>query len=131
MGFTRLVGVSGLPHFLGSGKAIEHAIEVTWADLSPQERREARQYLSQNVHPGDRTRHPARDAEFLRSVAVLIEQATGRRISFSSTVPGSTLLCTPRHHGVEFDVMMAAADMADCPLTNEAMARRIQRIRRQ
>jgi hypothetical protein len=23
---------------------------------------------------------------------------------------------------VEFDVMMAAADMADCPLTNEAMA---------
>jgi hypothetical protein len=44
---------------LGSGKAIEHEIEVTWADLSPQERREARQYLSQNVHPGDRTRHPA------------------------------------------------------------------------
>jgi len=41
-------------------------------------------------------------------------------------VPGS-----PRHHGAEFDVMMAAAEMADYRLSNEAMARRIQRIRRQ
>jgi hypothetical protein len=30
---------------------------------------------------------------------------------------------------VEFEVMMAAAEMADFPLTNEAMARLIQRIR--
>ncbi len=116
---------------LGPGKAIDQASKITWAGLSPQERRKAQLYLSQDVHPGDRTRHPAREAEFLRSVAALIEQATGSRISFSSTVPGSTLPSTPRHHGAEFDVMMAAADMADCPLTNEAMARRIQRIRRQ
>jgi hypothetical protein len=116
---------------LGRGKAIEQASKVTWADLSPQERRKAQQYLSQNVRPGDKTRRPAREAEFLGSVAALIEQATGSRISFSSTAPESTLPSAPRHHGVEFDVMMAAANMADCPLTNEAMARRIQRLRRQ
>jgi PHD/YefM family antitoxin component YafN of YafNO toxin-antitoxin module len=61
----------------------------------------------------------------------LIGQATGSRISFSSAasdpmrLPGSA-----RHHGVDFDVMMAAAEMADYRLSNEAMARRIQRIRR-
>jgi hypothetical protein len=62
---------------LGRGKAIEQASKVTWADLSPQERRKAQQYLSQNVRPGDKTRRPAREAEFLGSVAALIEQATG------------------------------------------------------
>ena len=36
---------------------------------------------------------------------------------------------TGRHRGAEFDVMMAAAEMADYRLSNEAMARRIQRIR--
>ncbi len=116
---------------LGRGKAIEHAIKVTWTDLSPQERRKARQYLSQNVRPGDRTWRAAPEVEFLRSVAALIEQSTGSRISFSSTALESILPGTPRHHGLEFDVMMSAANMADHPLSNEAMARLIQRIRQQ
>jgi hypothetical protein len=48
------------------------------------------------------------------------------RLFAYSMLPGSA-----RHHGAEFDVMMAAAEMADYRLSNEAMARRIQRIRRQ
>jgi hypothetical protein len=67
--------------------------------------------------------------ELLRSVAGLIERATDHRIRFSSSAPGSTPKSTGRHHGAEFDVMMAAAEMADYPLRNEAMARRIGRIR--
>jgi hypothetical protein len=115
---------------LGRGKAIEQASNASWNELSPKERRRARQYLENNVLPGDKTRRPAREAEFLRSVAHLIEQATGHPISFSSAAPG--LRSGGRHHGVEFDVMMAAAEMVDGDaLTNEAMARRIQRIRRQ
>jgi hypothetical protein len=116
---------------LGRGRAIERASKVTWAHLSPRERRKARQYLEGNVLSGDKTRQPAREVEFLRSVVALIGQATGHRIRFSSRAPGSNLRSTARHHGVEFDVMMAAAEMADYPLRNEAMARRIQRIRRQ
>ena len=116
---------------LGRGNAIENAIDVTWTDLSPQERRKARQYLSQNVHPGDRTRRAAREVEFLRSVAALIEQSTGNRISFSSTALELILPGIPRHHGLEFGVMMCAAHMADYQLSNEAMAKLIQRIRQQ
>jgi hypothetical protein len=116
---------------LGRGKAIEQASKVTWDDLSPQERRRARQYLAGNVLPGDKTRQPAQKAKFLGSVADLIEQATGHPIRFSSNAPGPQPANQPRHHGVEFEVIMAAAGMADHQLTNEAMARRIQRIRRQ
>jgi hypothetical protein len=116
---------------LGRGRAVEQANKVTWADLSPQERRKARQYLEGNVLPGDKTRQPAREVEFLRSVAGLIRQATGHhRIRFNSSAPGSTVPSTGRHYGVEFDVMKAAAEMADYSLSNEAVARRIQRIRR-
>ena len=115
---------------LGRGKAIEQASKTTWDELSPKERGRARQCLANNVIPGDKTRRPAREAEFLRSVVRLIEQTTGHPISFSSVAPG--LRSGGRHHGVEFDVMMAAAEMVDSDaLTNEAMARRIQRIRRQ
>jgi hypothetical protein len=114
---------------LGRGTAIAQASKATWDDLSPQEKRKARLYLARDVNPGDNTRQPAREAEFLRSIAGLIEQATGRRISFSSGALGSSPRSSGRHHGVEFDVMMAAAEMADYELSNEAMARRIQRIR--
>jgi hypothetical protein len=117
---------------LGRGKAIEQASNASWNELSPKERRRARQYLANTVIPGDKTRRPTREAEFLRSVARLIEQTTGHPISFSSTAPGSRARSSGRHHGVEFDLMMAAAEMADDDeVTNEAMARRIQRIRRQ
>jgi hypothetical protein len=116
---------------LGRGTAIARASKATWDDLSPQDRRKARLYLAHDVLPGDNTRQPAREAEFLRSVAGLIEQATGRRISFSSAAPDSRPRNNGRHHGMEFDVMMAAAEMADYKLSNEAMARRIQRISRQ
>jgi len=92
---------------------------------SPQERRKARQYLAGNVLPRDKTRQPAQEAKFLRAVADLIEQATGHPIRFSSNEATEQ-----RHHGVEFDLIIAAAEMADYPLSNEAMARRIQRIRR-
>jgi hypothetical protein len=116
---------------IGRGMAIEQASKVSWDDLLPQERRKARQYLTGNVLPGNKTRQPAREVEFLRSVAGLVEQATGHRIRFSSNAPGSHRADRPRHCGVEFEVMMAAAEMADYQLTNEALARRIQRIRRQ
>ena len=72
-----------------------------------------------------------REVEFLRSVAALIEQSTGNRISFSSTALESILPGIPRHHGLEFGVMMCAAHMADYQLSNEAMAKLIQRIRQQ
>jgi len=36
-----------------------------------------------------------------------------------------------RHHGAEFHLTMAAAEITDYRLSNEAMARRIQRVRRQ
>jgi hypothetical protein len=117
---------------LGRGKAIEQASKVTWANLSPQEKRKARKYLEGNVLTGDKTRQPAREVEFLSSVAGLIRQATGHhRIRFNSSAPGSTPRSTGRHYGVEFDVMVAAAEMADYPLSNEAMAGRIRRIRQQ
>jgi hypothetical protein len=125
---TRLEGLER--RNLGRGKAIEQASKVTWDDLSPQERREARRYISRNVLPGDKTRQPAQESKFLRSVADLIEQATGHPIRFSSNAPGPQPANQSRHHGVEFEVMMAAAEMADYRLSNEAMARRIQRIRR-
>jgi hypothetical protein len=116
---------------LGRGKAIEQASKVIWEELSPKERRKARLYLARDNLPSDNTRRPSREAEFLRSVAELIEQATGGRISFSSVAPESRVPSSGRrHHGAEFDVMMAAAEMADYQLSNEAMARRIQRIRR-
>jgi hypothetical protein len=102
---------------LGRGKAIEQASKATWDELSPKERR--------------KTRRPAREVEFLKSVTDLIEQATGSRISFSSAASDPRLPGSARHHGVEFDVMMAAAEMAEYRLSSEAMARRIQRIRRQ
>ena len=116
---------------IGRGRAIEQASKVTWDDLSPRERRKARQYISGNFLPGVKTRQPAQEVEFLKSVASLIEQATGHPIRFSSNPPGSQPADRPRHHGVEFDVMMAAAEMVgtDGSLSNEAMARRIQRIR--
>jgi len=116
---------------LGRGRAIERACKVTWDDLSPREKRKARHYLAANVLPGDKTRRPAREVEFLRSVAGLIRQATGHRIRFNSSAPGSTPPSTGRHYGVEFDVMTAAAEIAKYPLSNEAMARLIQRIRQQ
>jgi hypothetical protein len=118
---------------VGRGKAIEQASKVTWEDLSPQERRKARFYLRGNILPGDKTRQPAPEVTFLTAVAGLIEQATGTPICYSST-PDTTQPSSARHHGVEFDVMMAAAAMAataDWWLSNEAMARLIQRIRRQ
>ena len=116
---------------LGRGKAIEQASKATWDQLSPKEKRKAREYLTRVVIPGDKTRRPAREVEFLKSVADLIEQATGSRISFSSAASDPRLPGSARHHGAEFDVMMAAAGMADYRLSNEAMARRIQRIRRE
>jgi hypothetical protein len=115
---------------LGRNASIEQASTATWDDLSPQERRKARLYLAGNVLPGDKTRQPAREVTFLTEVAGLIEQATGTPISFSSA-PDTRQSSSGRHHGVEFDVMMAAAAMADYRLSNEAMARRIQRIRKQ
>jgi hypothetical protein len=115
---------------LGRGKSIEQASKIAWADLSPRERRKARRYLAGNVLSGDKTRQPAREVEFLRSVAALIGQATGHRIRFSSSAPGSTPRSTGRHYGAEFDVMKAAAEIADYRLSNEAMARLIQRVRR-
>jgi hypothetical protein len=111
----------------GRNASIAQANIATWEGLSPRERRKAKLYLAGNVLSGDKTRQPAREVEFLTAVADLIEQTTGAPISFSSSALGSK----PRHHGVEFDVMMFAAQMADLQLTNEAMARRIQRIRRQ
>ena len=116
---------------VGRGKAIEQASKVTWDSLSPRGKRKARLYLEHNALPTNRTRQPAREAEFLKVVAGLIERSTGHRISFSSAPPGSTASSVGRHHGPAFDVMMAAAEMADYQRTNEAMARRIQRIRRQ
>ena len=116
---------------LGRGKAIEQASKTTWDELSPKEKRKARLYLKNNVLPGDRTRRPASEVVFLRSVARLIEQTTGHPISFSSAALASKVGSGGRHHGAEFDVMMAAAEMADYRLSNEAMARRIQRIRQQ
>jgi hypothetical protein len=113
---------------LGRGRAIEQASKVTWDELRPRERRKARQYLAGNIYPGNKTRQPAREVEFLRSVASLIEKATGHRIRFSSTAawhPANH----ERHHGVEFEVMMAAAEMAGRQLSNEAMARLVQRFR--
>jgi hypothetical protein len=95
---------------LGRGKAIE-------------------QYLKNNVLPGDRTRRPAREVVFLRSVARLIEQTTGHPISFSSAALEPKVGSSGRHHGAEFDVMMVAAEMADYRLSNEAMARRMPRPR--
>ena len=56
---------------LGRGKAIEQATKT--AELSPKERRKARLYLTRDVPPGDRTRRPAREAEFMTTVANLIE----------------------------------------------------------
>lgn len=114
---------------LGRGRAIEQASKVTWNDLSPQERRKAQQYLGGNVLTGDKTRRPGQEVAFLSSVAALIEQTTGHPIRFSSNA-GPQTANRPRHHGVEFEVMMAAAEMANYELTNEAMARRIRRIRR-
>jgi hypothetical protein len=111
-------------------EAVEQAGKTTWDALSPKERRKAREYLA-HVPPRDNTRQPAREVEFLRSVAELIEQSTGRPVSFSSAAPGSRVPSSGRHHSVEFDVMVAAAEMADYRITNEAMARRIQRIRGQ
>ena len=67
----------------GRGTAIEFAKKTTWDDLSPQDRRKARLYLVGNVLPGDKTRQQAREVTFLTAVAGLLEQATGRRISFS------------------------------------------------
>jgi hypothetical protein len=116
---------------LGRGRAIEQASKITWNDLSPKERRRARLYLERTVVPGGNIREPAREVEFLRAVAGLIEQAIGRPISFSSAAPGSKIPRSGRHHGMQFDVMVAAAEIADYRLSNEAMARRIQRIRRQ
>ena len=86
---------------LGRGNAVEQASKATWDALSPRERRKARLYLERNALPGDNTRRPAREAEFLRSVAGLIEQETGRRISFSSAAPGLKVQSSGRHHGVE------------------------------
>jgi hypothetical protein len=43
------------------------------------------------VLPGDNTRRPAREVEFLRSVAGPIEQATGSRVSYSSNAHGPTV----------------------------------------
>ena len=114
---------------LGRNASIKQASTATWNDLSPQERRKARLYLAGNVLPGDKTRQQAREVKFLTAVAALVEQATGRRISFSSA-PDTSQPSSGRHHGVEFDVMMAAAEMADYKLSNEAMAQRIRRIRR-
>jgi hypothetical protein len=116
---------------LGRGKAVEQASKATWDELSPKEKRKARQYLTRIALPGDKTRQPAREVEFRRSITDLIEQVTGSRIFFSSAASDPRLPGSPRHHGAEFDVMMAAAEMADYRLSNEAMARRIQRIRRQ
>jgi hypothetical protein len=116
---------------LGRGKAIEQASKTTWDELSPKERRKARLFLAKQVLPGDRTRRPAHEVAFLRSVARLIEQTTGHPISFSSAALEPKVGSSGRHHGAEFDVMMVAAEMADYRLSNEAMARRIQRIRRQ
>ena len=116
---------------VGRGKAVEQASKATWDELSPKEKRKARQYLTRIVLPGDKTRQPAREVTFLTAVAGLIEQATGTPISFSSAAPDPRLQSSRRHHGVEFDVMLAAAKMADLRLSNEAMARLIQRIRRQ
>ncbi len=115
---------------LGRNASIEQASTTTWDDLSPQEGRKARLYLAGNVLPGDKTRQPAREVTFLTGVAGLIERATGTPISFSSA-PDTRQPSSGRHHGVEFNVMMAAAAMADYRLSNEAMARRIRRIRRQ
>ena len=123
---TRLEGLER--RNLDCGTAIELAKKTTWDDLSPKERRKALLYLAGNVLPGDKTRRQAREVTFLTAVAGLIEQATGHRISFSSA-PDTKHPSSGRHHGVEFDVMMAAAEMADYKLSNEAMARRIQRIR--
>ena len=116
---------------LGRNASIEQASTATWEDLSPRERRKARPYLAGNVLPGDKSRQPAPEVTFLAAVAGLIEQASGTPISFSSAAPNPRLQSSTRHHGVEFDVMMAAAEMADYRLSTEAMARLIQRIRRQ
>lgn len=123
---TRLEGLER--RNLDLGTAIELAKKTTPDDLSPKERRKALLYLAGNVLPGDKTCRQAREVTFLTAVAGLIEQATGHRISFSSA-PDTKQPSSGRHHGVEFDVMMAAAEMADYKLSNEAMARRIQRIR--
>ena len=92
---------------LGRGKAIEQASKTAWDELSPKERRKARLYLTRDVPPGGRTRRPAREAEFMTTVANLIEGITGHPVSFSSAAPGSRVGGSGRHHGVEFDVMMA------------------------
>jgi hypothetical protein len=69
---------------IGRGKAIEQASKTTWDELSPKERRKARQYLARDFLRGDRTRRPAREAEFMTTVAHLIEDVTGHLISGSS-----------------------------------------------
>lgn len=87
---------------IGRGKAIEQASKTTWDELAPKERRQARLFLAK------------------------------ADIRFSSAAPGSRVGGGERHRGVEFEVMMAAAEMAcEREVTDEAMARRIQRIRQQ
>jgi hypothetical protein len=68
----------------GHNASIAQANIDTWEGLSPQERRKAKLYLAGNVLPGDKTRQPAREVEFLTAVAGLIEQAT--ELPFPSAV---------------------------------------------
>jgi hypothetical protein len=68
----------------------------------------------------------------MRTVAHLIEDIAGHPIRFSSAALGSRTGGSGRHHGVEFDVMLAAAGMVyEGEVTNEALASRIRRIRRE
>jgi hypothetical protein len=117
---------------IGRGKAIDGASVTSWEDLSPPEKQRARELLRGNVLPRNNIRKPAPEVGYLREVATILEREIGRPISFSSAPPA---IRRPndregRHHGPAFDVMMAAAEMADHGLTNEAMAMLIRRLRR-
>jgi class 3 adenylate cyclase len=106
---------------VGRQKAVEGASAASWDDLSATEKRRARERLCKNVLPGSKVRQSAPEVEYLREVAALLEREIGRKIPFSSSPPA---IKRPnnrggRHYGPAFDVMMAAAEMADCRLTNE------------
>jgi hypothetical protein len=117
---------------LGRRKAIEGASTAGWDDLSAGERRRATRRLRERAQYGTKLRQPAPEVGYLRQVVGLLERELGRRLPFSSSPPG---MGRPddyagRHHGSAFDVIMAAAEMADYRLTNEAMATLIRRLRR-
>ncbi len=140
---TRMVRLATLERRkVGSSKAIEGAIDTTFADLSTREKREVRWFLGRNWLPGSKVRIAALEVSYLKKVVAVLERETGERLKFSSRPPGARLPkhgddvgpdtaeeLAGRHYGPAFAVVRAAAQMANYKLTNEALATLIRRIR--